>query len=179
MVRLENTLKISLQDVLKTSWSLLEEVLKKFWRRLEDVFKTSWRCLEDVLKTSWRHMAKTNILVLTKTSSEDARLRRTYSSWRRLEDVFWRRRWKTSSRRLHQDECLLGLRGYNIQFTSKEFPRIWSHHTASWKDIGIQYVFIFPWFLPTPFLWETFQRLLLKTPFQLAKRKCICLSRIC
>ena len=54
-------------------------------------------------------MAKTNTLVLTKMSSEDVRLRRTYSSWsRRLEDVFWRRRRKTSSRRLHQDKCLLG-----------------------------------------------------------------------
>ena len=49
--------------------------------------------LEDVLKTSWRRIAKTNILVLTKTSSEDVRLRRTHSSWwRRLEDVL-----KTSS----------------------------------------------------------------------------------
>ena len=103
-----------LEDVLKTS---SEDEDK---RRLQDVFKTSWRGLEDVLKTSWRHMAKANILVLTKTS------------WRRLEDVFWRRKakanifvliktswrrllktktkdvFKTSSRRLHQDECLLG-----------------------------------------------------------------------
>ena len=54
----------------KTSWGCLG--------------KMSWRCLEDVLKTSWRR-----ILVLTKTSSEDLRLRRTYSSWsRRLQDVF-------------------------------------------------------------------------------------------
>ena len=109
MIRLENVLKISLQDVLKTSWRCLEDVfqevlktswqdvLKMPWRRFEDVFKTSWRCLEDlfvrrleevlarrledVLKTSWRRRAKTNILVLSKTS------------WRRL----------------HQDECLLGL----------------------------------------------------------------------
>ena len=75
--------------------------------RLEDVLKTSWKRLEDVLKTS----------------SEDIRLRWTYSSWsRRLEDVFWRHKAKvnifalikTSSededeRRLHQDECLLGI----------------------------------------------------------------------
>ena len=48
-------------------------------------------------------MAKTNILVLTKTSSEDVRLRRTYSSWsRRLQDVFWRWRQKTSSRLLQE-----------------------------------------------------------------------------
>ena len=62
-------------------------------------------------------MAKTNILVLIKTSSEVVWPRRIYSSWsRRLEDVL-----KTSSEdederrlqdvfkiRLHQDECLLG-----------------------------------------------------------------------
>ena len=72
----------------------LEDILKTF---LQDVLKTSW---QDVLKTSWRRIAKTNILVLTKTSSEDVRLRRTYSSWsRRLEDVFRRRRRKTSSPR--------------------------------------------------------------------------------
>ena len=116
MIRLENVLKISLQDVLKTSSKRLEDVLKMSWRRF---CKTSWRRLENVLKTSWRRIAKTNILVLTKTS------------WGRLEDVFWRRKakanifvlikmswrhllktktkdiFKTSSRRLPQDECLL------------------------------------------------------------------------
>ena len=83
-------LKISLQDVLKTSWRCLEEV---FARRLEDVLKTSWRHLEDVwprrIYLSWPRRV------------EDVRLRRVYSSWsRRLEDVFWRWRSKTSSRRL-------------------------------------------------------------------------------
>ena len=128
--RLENVLKTSWRRIAKTnilvltktSWRRLEDVfwrrkakanifvlIKTSWRRLEDALKRSWRRFEDVLKTSWRHMAKTNILVLTKTSSEDVRLRRTHSSWwRRLlktktKDVF-----KTSSRRLHQDECLLG-----------------------------------------------------------------------
>ena len=129
--RLEDVLKTSwkrLENVLKTSWRCLEEVLKTFWRRLADVLKTywrrldktSWRCFENVLKTSWRRIedvwprqiywswprrledvfwrckTKANIFVLIKMS------------WRRLEDVFWRRRQKTSSRRLHQDECLLG-----------------------------------------------------------------------
>ena len=95
-----------LEDVLKTSWSFLEDILG---RRLEDVLKTSWRCLKDVLKTPWRCMAKTKLLVMTKTFSEDVWLRRIYSSLsRRHEDVFWRRRRKTSSRRLHQDEYLLG-----------------------------------------------------------------------
>ena len=87
MIRLENVLKISLQDVLKMSWRRLQNVLKTSWRcledvfarRLEDVLKTSWRRLEDVLKTSWRRL-------------EDIWPRRIYWSWsRRLEDVFWRR----------------------------------------------------------------------------------------
>ena len=98
MVRLENLLKTSLQDVLKMSWRHLEDVFKTSWRRLEDIWprwiywswprrledalKRSWRRLENVLKTFWRHMAKTNILVLNKTS------------WRRLEDIFWTRKAK-------------------------------------------------------------------------------------
>ena len=88
MIRLENILNISLQEVLKTSWRRLEDVFKTSWRRLEDVLKTflqdvlktsgqavlkmSWRHLGNALKTSWRRVAKMNILVLTKTS------------WRRL-----------------------------------------------------------------------------------------------
>ena len=76
---------------------------------LENVLKIS---LQEVLKTSWRHMAKTNIMVLTKTSWRRKAKANIFvlikTSWRRFEDVFWRRRWKTSSRRLHQDECLLG-----------------------------------------------------------------------
>ena len=44
-----------------------------------------------------------------KTSSEDERLRRTYSSWwRRLLKTKTKDIFKSSSRRLHQDECLLG-----------------------------------------------------------------------
>ena len=79
---------IRLEDVLKKSW-------RCFSRRLEDVLKTCSIRLEDVskmsrrrsCKTSWRRIVKTNILVLTKTSSEDVSLRRTYSSWsRRLEE---------------------------------------------------------------------------------------------
>ena len=62
----------------------LENVLKASW---QDVLKKSWGRLENVLKTSWRPMAKTNVLVLIKTSSED-------EDKRRLQDVF-----KTSSSR--------------------------------------------------------------------------------
>ena len=96
--------------------------------------------LENVLKTSWRRIAKTNILVLTKTS------------WRRLEDVFWSRKtkanifvlmktswrrllktktkgvFKTSSRRLHQDECLLGV-NENVSLIDHA-PDIWLSHCS-------------------------------------------------
>ena len=87
---LDDVLKTSskpLKDVLKMSWRCF---CKASWRRLENVLKTPWRRLENFLKTPWRCRAKTNILVLTKTSwtsSEDVRLRRTYPS-RRLQDVF-------------------------------------------------------------------------------------------
>ena len=115
--RLGKTSWRSLEDALKTSSKQLEDVLKMSWRRF---WKTSWRHLENVLKTSWRQMAKTNIMVLIKMS------------WRRLEDVFWRCKYKanifaliktswrrllktktkddfkTSSKRLHRDECLVG-----------------------------------------------------------------------
>ena len=109
MIRLENVSKVSLQDVLKRSWRRFEDVFKTSWKRLEDVLarrleevlKTSWKRLKDVLKTYGQDEyigLNQNVL---KTSSEDLRLRRTYSSWpRRLEDVFWRRRQKTSSIRL-------------------------------------------------------------------------------
>ena len=78
MIRLEKALKISLQDVLKTSSKRLENVLKTSWRRILKtnilvLTKTSSRHLEDVF---WRRKAKANIFVLIKTS------------WRRLEDVF-------------------------------------------------------------------------------------------
>ena len=130
MVRLENVLKISLQDILKVSWRHLEDVFRTSWRRLEDVLKTPWRGLEDVLKTSWRRLE--NVLKkswkrledvlktygqdeyigldqdILKTSSEEVRLRRTYSSWRGLLKTKTRDAFKTSSKRFHQDQCLLG-----------------------------------------------------------------------
>ena len=124
--RLENFLNTSWKHLRKASWRCLD-VLKTF---LQDVLKTSWRRLENVLKTSWRCMTRTNILVLIKTSwrrLEDVFWRRMSkanifalirTSWRRLEGVFWRRRQKTSSRRLHQDECLQGLKTvyYSLYF---------------------------------------------------------------
>ena len=67
------------------------------------VLKTSSRCLEDVFQD--KTYSQDEYIGLDqdvlKTCSEDVRLRRTYSSWsRRLQDVFWWRRRKTSSRRL-------------------------------------------------------------------------------
>ena len=142
---LENVLKTFLQtswrrfeDVLKISW---QEVLKMSWRRhhCKNVFETSWRCLEDVfarrfenvLKTPWRRMAKTNILVLIKTSSEDEGLRRIYSSWsRRLEDVFKtsssRRMFAgngTKSRKISQISSLDTGRKLNVRKTLRRRPR--------------------------------------------------------
>ena len=106
MIRLENVLKISFQDFLKMS---SKRFCKTSWKRLEDALKTSWRRLEDVwprrINWSWPRRLED----ILKTSSEDVWIRRICSSWsRRLlktktKDVF-----KTSSRRLHQDECLLG-----------------------------------------------------------------------
>ena len=91
MIRLENVLKISLQDVLKMSWRHLEDVFKTSWRCLEDVLKTSWKRLEDVLKTydqdEYIGLVQ-DVLDVLKKSSEDVWVRWIYLSWsRRLEDV--------------------------------------------------------------------------------------------
>ena len=137
-ISLQYVLKMSwrfLEDVLKTFWKrledvwkLLEDVLKTSSKRLKDVFarsledvfenvwkkswqdvlKTSWKRLEDVLKTYGQDEYIGLDQDVLKTSSEEVRLRRAYSSWRRprrtkTKDVF-----KTYSRRFHQDECLLG-----------------------------------------------------------------------
>ena len=120
-----NILKTSWKYLCKRPWRRLEDILKRSWRRFcktsddgakmswKCLGKTSWRCLEDVFARRLEDVLKIygqdeyigldqNVL---KTSSKDVWLRQIYSSWsRRLEDVFWRRRW----RRLHQDECLVG-----------------------------------------------------------------------
>ena len=83
-----------------------------FWRDLEDVLKTFWGRLREVLNTFWRHLGKMSwrrLENVLKTSSEDVRLRRRYSSWRRLLKTKMKDIFKRSSRRLHQDECLLGI----------------------------------------------------------------------
>ena len=106
MIRLENVLKTSLQDVLKISWIRLEGVFKTSWRHLEDVLKTFlqdvlktfWRRFEDTLKTFWRRLQE----VLERLLEDVLKM-----YWKRLknilkthgqgkytgldQDVFWRR----------------------------------------------------------------------------------------
>ena len=109
--RRQHVFKTALEDKHRRSLeNMFWDVSKMTSRLQEDVLKTSRRQLKSVLKMPWRCVTKAKIFVLIKTS------------WRQLEDVFWRycswtRRFqdvlKTLSqdedeRRLHQDECLLG-----------------------------------------------------------------------
>ena len=105
--RLINKYSLTWWYVFKTSWRCLSDV---FARRLENVLKASWKRLEDVmarrLEDVWTRRIywswPRRLEDVLKTSSEDVWLIRIYSSSSRcLEDVFWRRRRKTSSRRLH------------------------------------------------------------------------------
>ena len=87
--------------LVKMSWRRVEGVLMKSRRRFN---KTSWKPPEDI-----RHKTKVNISILIKTS--------------------WRRRWKVSSIRPHQDECLLGL----VSFHQKIFNSpIFLFHGHAW-----------------------------------------------
>ena len=129
MIRLQNILKASLQDVLKMSWRRfcrrLEDVLA---RGVEDVLKTSWRCLEDVWPRRiywswsrcledvfWRRMTKANIFVLIKTSRRRPQESSEDEDERHLQDVF---------RRLHQGECLLGWQFSPHLFNCKKAGRV-------------------------------------------------------
>ena len=111
MVRLGNVLKHLCKTFSrrlgKTSWRWLQhlgDVLNLSWRRF---CKTSWSFLEDVLKTYGQDEYICLDQGIIKTSSEDVWLRRIFFFWsKRLEHASRRRRRKTSSRRLHQDECL-------------------------------------------------------------------------
>ena len=81
-----HVLKISLQDVLKMSW---RQFCKTSWRRLEDVWprRIYWSWSRRIKDVFWRRMSKANMFVLIITS------------WRRFENVLWRRRRKMSSSR--------------------------------------------------------------------------------
>ena len=115
MIRLENVLKISLQDVLKMSSRRLQHILKRSWRCVEDVFqdvfakrlenviKTSWKRLEDVLKEYGQDEDEGLDQDVLKTSSENIRLRRKNLFWsRRLEDVFKKSSQDEDERRLQE-----------------------------------------------------------------------------
>ena len=121
MIRLENVLKSSLQDVLRTSC-----------RRLEDVFKMF---LQDVLKMYDQDDYVGLDQDVFKTSSEDVWVRRIFLSWskhlgdvlktsskdedeRRLEDVFR----TSSSRRMFAG--LMAKRFFNSPSVLLNFPWI-------------------------------------------------------
>ena len=132
MILLESVLKISLQNILKTSWRRLENVLKISWRCREDVFV---RLLKDVLKTSWRRLSKTSwtcFVDVLKTywswplRLEDVWLRRIYLCWsRRLEDVFK----ISSARRMFAEKCW---KYYYLFFLLIETV-MWNSENLSWK----------------------------------------------
>ena len=109
----------------KTSWRCLEDVLETFSkhleRPLENVFKTSLRPLakmssrhlQDVLKTSWRRILKT-----------------------KTKDIF-----KTSSRRLHQDECLVE---YFFVLSAVNFADILSTYKSPRLNLSIKFLIGLP-----------------------------------
>ena len=102
------------QDVFKTCWRRVEDVFKAylqyvFVKRLQNVFKTSYKTsCNYVLKTSSRRLHD---------ALEDKKMLHS----RRLEDVL-----KTSSVRLHQEECLLGvsLKGKKEELAFANPPRL-------------------------------------------------------
>ena len=88
------------QGVFKTTWRRLQRNTFHLPRSLQDVFairlrKTSSRRLQDVFA---RRLA-----IMSSRRLQDVLEDKKMLHWRRLQDVF-----KTSSVRLHQDQCLLG-----------------------------------------------------------------------
>ena len=94
-----------LQDVLKTSSSRLQDVFaihlpKTSSRRLQDVFfKAFSRSLQDVFQDVFKTCLQDVLQLCLQDFFEDKKM----LHWRRLQDVL-----KTSSVRLHQEECFLG-----------------------------------------------------------------------
>ena len=103
MIRLENVLKMSWRHLCSTSSRRFEDILKTSWTCLEEVLKI----LEDVLKTYDQDKYTRLDHDVLKTSSEDVWLGKIYSSWRRLLKTKRKDNFKASSRRVHQDKCLL------------------------------------------------------------------------
>ena len=113
MIRLENVLKTSLQDILKMPWRRLQYALKTFWNCLEEVFP---RRLEDVLKSSWRRLGKTSSRCL-----EDVFARRLEDvlkiSWRCLGTTSWKR--LENVMKMYDQDEYIGL-DQNVLKTSSE-----------------------------------------------------------
>ena len=108
--RLEDVFVRCLENVLKTSWRCVEDV---FARRLEDVLKRYWRGLEGIWLRQKYWSSSRRLEDVLKTYSEDVYTRANIfvfikTSWRRLLKTKTRDVFKTSSRGLHQDQCLLG-----------------------------------------------------------------------
>ena len=103
------------QDVFSVTSFVFQDLLKTPSRRPQDVFairlpKTSSRRFQDIFKTSSKTSSR-RLQVVFKTCLQDVLQLclqdvledKKMLHWRRLEDAL-----KTSSVRLHQDECLLG-----------------------------------------------------------------------
>ena len=96
MIRLENVLKTSLPDVLKTSSKRLEDALKISWRRFCKTYSQDEYLGLDQ-EVFWRRMTEANIFALIKTPSED-------EDKRRLQDVSMKTNvcWVGSSKKRYQ-----------------------------------------------------------------------------
>ena len=110
MIRTE----VSWRHLCKTSWRRFEK-RTTFWRCLEEVSAKHLqdvlaRSLEDVLNTSWRRLLKTC------DNGEYIRLDQDVlkTSWRRPLKMKTKGVFKMSSRRLHQNEFLLGRNKWTI-----------------------------------------------------------------
>ena len=141
------------QDVFKTSWRCLQRNTFRLPRRLQDVLSKRLvrrlaSRLQDVFKTSSRRICKTSCNYAFKTSSRRLGRQKSFTL-------------KTSSVRLHQDECLLG---YNLvpndyQHTSKvlfsfvpnkqfgQLINISPHSLTMMNTVNTEFSFVEVWFI--------------------------------
>ena len=117
----------SLQDVFSVTLFVFQDLFKTSSRRLQDVFKTYLQYvflkrLQGVFKTSSRRVCKTSCNYIFKTSSR--RLGRQTNVTL-----------KTSWRRLHQDECLLGeCKSFNCRKKNVLIIAIWwMNRSSHWR----------------------------------------------
>ena len=91
------------QDVFSATLFVFQDLLKTSWRRIYNT--SSWNIFKKSCKTSSRRfqdVSKTCLQDVLQLCLEDVLEDKKILLWRRLEDVL-----KTSSVRLHHDECLL------------------------------------------------------------------------